>query len=125
MPFLVLGWLVLLRGVGTFWRVSVVVTFVSGLGVWCTASSSAVYLGASGLIFGYLGYLILRGYFDRSAFSVAISVLVGIFYGSLIWGVLPIAQEGSWLGHLWGFLSGTLCAWLLTRQPRTLLEIRL
>jgi membrane associated rhomboid family serine protease len=125
MPFLVLGWLVMLRGLWTFFRVSVIVTFFSGLGVWCTASATNVQIGASGLIFGYLGYLILRGYFDRSAFSVAISVLVGVFYGSLIWGILPIAQEGAWEGHLWGFAAGMLCAWLLTRQPRTVLEIRI
>jgi membrane associated rhomboid family serine protease len=125
MPLVVLGWLVMLRGLSTFFRVTVIVAFVSGLGVWCTARSSNVQLGSSGLIFGYLGYLILRGYFDRSAFSVAISVLVGVFYGSLIWGVLPITQAASWEGHLWGFVAGMLCAWLLTRQPRTILEIRI
>jgi membrane associated rhomboid family serine protease len=125
MPFLVLGWLVMLAGLPTFFRVSVIVTFLSGLGVWCTASAPNVQIGASGLIFGYLGYLILRGYFDRSAFSVAISVMVGVLYGSLIWGILPIAQQAAWEGHLWGFLAGMLCAWLFTRQPRTLLEIRI
>ena len=125
MPFLVLGWLVMLRGLATFFRVSVIVTFLSGLGVWCTSRASNVQIGSSGVIFGYLGYLILRGYFDRSAFSVAISVLVGVFYGSLIWGVLPMTQEAAWEGHLWGFLAGMLCAWLLTRQPRTVLEIRI
>lgn len=125
MPLLVLGWLVLLRGLATFVRVSAIVTFFSGLAVWCTARTSIVQVGASGLIFGYLGYLILRGYFDRRAFSVAISVLVGILYGSLIWGIFPISQEASWEGQLWGFVSGMLCAWLLTRQPRTLLEIRI
>lgn len=125
MPFLVLGWLVMLRGLGTFARVSVIVTFISGLGVWCTARGSNVQIGSSGLIFGYLGYLILRGYFDRSVLSVAISVLVGVFYGSLIWGILPVSQAAVWEGQLWGFLAGMLCAWLLTRQPRTILEIRL
>jgi membrane associated rhomboid family serine protease len=125
MPFLVLGWLVLLRGTKEFFKVSLLTVAFSGLVVWLIGRSSTVHLGASSLIFGYLGYLMLRGYFDRSAFSVAVSVLVGIGYGSLIWGVLPTATEHSWEGHLGGFLAGAGCAWLFTRQPRTVLEIRI
>jgi membrane associated rhomboid family serine protease len=125
MPFLVLAWLVLLRGWGELIKVSILTVAFSGLVVWLIGRSSTVHLGASSLIFGYLGYLILRGYFDRSAFSVLISILVGLFYGSLIWGVLPTDQEQSWEGHLGGFLAGVCCAWLLTRQPRTVLQIRL
>jgi membrane associated rhomboid family serine protease len=56
---------------------------------------------------------------------VFISLLVGLLYGSLIWGVLPTDQELSWEGHLGGFLAGASCAWLLTRKPRTVLQIRL
>ena len=66
----------------------------------------------------------LRGYFDRSAFSVTISVLVGIGYGRPDLGSVPTAGEQSWEGHLGGFLAGAGCAWLFTRQPRTVLEIR-
>jgi membrane associated rhomboid family serine protease len=124
MPFLVLGWLVLLRGLGEFLKVTLFTVALSGLVVWLIGRSSTVHVGASSLIFGYLGYLMLRGYFDRSAFSVVVSVLVGLGYGGLIWGLLPTAQEHSWEGHLGGFLAGAGCAWLFTRQPRTLLEIR-
>lgn len=125
MPFLVLAWLVLLRGWSELIKVSILTVAFSGLVVWLIGRSTTVHIGASSLIFGYLGYLILRGYFDRSAFSVFISLLVGLLYGSLIWGVLPMDQEQSWEGHLGGFLAGAACAWLLTRQPRTLLQIRL
>lgn len=130
MPFLVLGWLVLLRGVKEFFKVSLLTAVFSGLVVWCIGRGSSgdaatVHIGASSLIFGYLGYLILRGYFDRSAFSVAISVAVGIGYGGLMWGLFPTAAERSWEGHLGGFLAGAGCAWLFTRQPRTVLEIRI
>jgi membrane associated rhomboid family serine protease len=125
MPFLILGWLVLLRGVREFFKVSLLTVALSGLIVWLVGRSAAVHIGASSLIFGYLGYLMLRGYFDRSALSVGISLLVGITYGSLIWGLLPTAEEQSWEGHLGGFLAGAVCAWLFTRQPRTVLEIRI
>lgn len=125
MPFLVLAWLVLLRGWGELIKVSVLTIAFSGLVVWLIGRSTTSHIGASSLIFGYLGYLILRGYFDRSAFSVFISIAVGLVYGSLIWGVLPMDQEQSWEGHLGGFLAGAACAWLLTRKPRTVLQIRL
>jgi membrane associated rhomboid family serine protease len=70
------------------------------------------------VIFGYFGYLLLRGYFDRSAFAITASVLVIIFYGSFIWGVLPNQPGVSWEGHLFGFLGGCLAAWSLTRSSR-------
>jgi membrane associated rhomboid family serine protease len=114
LPLVVLGWLVLLRGWRHFAVVSLWTAIASGLGVWLVGSRSTVHLGASGVIFGYLGYLILRGYFDRRLISIAISLLVGILYGGLIWGVLPLDDDRSWEGHLLGFLSGALIARLLT-----------
>ena len=66
--------------------------------------------GASGLIFGYLGYLLLRGYFERSVGAIALSVLVGVAYGGMIWGVLPTTPGISWQGHLFGFVGGAISA---------------
>ncbi|HEY0581191.1 MAG TPA: rhomboid family intramembrane serine protease, partial [Chloroflexota bacterium] len=65
LPFVVLGWLVMLRKVRDFFVVSVVVVVIGGLGVWLIGSANSVHVGASGVIFGYLGYLIARGYFER------------------------------------------------------------
>ena len=77
---------------------------------------TTVHVGASGLIFGYLGFLILRGYFDRGLVSMAISLFVGLCYGGLIWGILPTNPDESWEGHLFGFLTGAICARLLARR---------
>ncbi len=65
-PFLVLGWFVLLRGPRIFITVTLIAILVSGLGTWLIAPSASIHLGASGLIFGYFGYLLFRGYFERS-----------------------------------------------------------
>ncbi len=112
-PFLILGWLIMLRETSDFLWVSLITAFVSGLGTWMFGSSG-VHIGASGVIFGYLGYLLARGYFERSMTAIAMSLFVGALYGSLIWGVLPTRIGISWEGHLFGFLGGVLAAKLLT-----------
>ncbi len=114
-PFLILGWLVMLRETSDFFWVSLVAGAVSGLGTWLFGSPG-IHIGASGVIFGYLGYLLLRGYFERKVWSIAISLGVGCFYGSLLWGVLPTRYGISWEGHLFGFLGGALAAWLLAEK---------
>lgn len=119
-PFLVLGWLVMLREVSDFFIVSVITILTSGLGVWLFGSANSIHIGASGLIFGYFGFLLSRGYFERSATGIAFSLFVGVLYGSLIWGVLPIRNGISWEGHLFGFLGGILAARLLARRKLSL-----
>jgi membrane associated rhomboid family serine protease len=115
-PFLVLGFLVMLRGLGTFVGVSLVVMVLGGFAVWLLAPSYTIHIGASGVIFGYLGYLMSRGYFERNFGSIAIAVLVGIVYGGALWGVLPGQRGISWQGHLFGFLAGVAAAGLLRPQ---------
>lgn len=109
-PLIVLGWLVMVQDVRDFWIVTGVVVVVSGLGVWLLGASNSIHIGASGVIFGYLGFLLLRSYFDRNAISATISVLVALLYGNLIWGFLPGRRGVSWLGHLFGFLGGVLAS---------------
>jgi membrane associated rhomboid family serine protease len=115
-PFLVLGFLVMLRGLGTFIGVSLLVIVLGGLAVWLLAPSNSIHIGASGLIFGYIGYLLARGYFERNFSSLAVAALVALLYGGAIWGVLPGQVGISWQGHLFGFLSGIATAGLL--RPR-------
>jgi membrane associated rhomboid family serine protease len=117
-PFIVLGWLVMLRETSDFFVVSILSALVSGLGTWLFGASG-IHIGASGVIFGYLGYLLARGYFERSMTAIAMSLFVGTLYGSLIWGVLPIQQGVSWEGHLFGFLGGILAAKLLADDKRS------
>ncbi|MCB0063671.1 MAG: rhomboid family intramembrane serine protease [Caldilineaceae bacterium] len=115
LPFLVLGWLVLWRGVGEFFLVSLISAGVSGMGIWLFGMPGTVHIGMSGVIFGFLGFLLLRGYFERSASAIGLAVLVGLLYGSMIWGVLPLQPNISWLGHLFGFVGGGLAAYLFSR----------
>ncbi|MEM9007230.1 MAG: rhomboid family intramembrane serine protease [Cyanobacteria bacterium P01_F01_bin.86] len=116
LPFLTLGWLIMLQETGDFLVVTAIAALVSGLGTWLVGMSGSVHIGASGVIFGYFGYLLLRGWFERSVLSLALSVLVIVLYGSLIWGVFPIQQGVSWEGHLFGFVGGGLAARLLAKR---------
>jgi membrane associated rhomboid family serine protease len=118
LPFIVLGWLVMLRRTRDFFVVSAIAMLVGGMGTWLFGSPGT-HIGASGVIFGYLGFLLARGYFERSIGSVLFSIVVGFLYGGLIWGVLPGQPGISWEGHLFGFLGGVLAARLLSdRQPK-------
>lgn len=116
-PFLMLGWLIMLRETSDFVRVTLVVGLTSGLGTWLLGSSGS-HIGASGVIFGYLGYLLLRGFFERRLGSISLSLLVGTLYGSMIWGILPLQRGISWEGHLFGFLGGVLAARILSVRRR-------
>jgi len=117
-PLVTLGWLVMLRRTSDWLSVSVVAAVCSGLGTWLIGAPFSTHIGASGVIFGYFGFLLLRGYFERSFVAIAFSMLVTFLYGGIILGTLPFfnAPNISWEGHLFGFLGGALAAWLLS-QP--------
>lgn len=115
-PFITLGWFVMLRSTREFLTVSAITLLASGVGVWLFGSPG-IHLGASGVVFGYFGFLLSRAYFERSALAIAISAAVGLLYGGLIWGVLPTRMGISWEGHLFGFVGGVLAAnWLSRRK---------
>lgn len=116
--FLVLGWMVMLRNTNDFYFVSVFTAIASGLGTWLVGSPSSVHIGASGVIFGYFGYLLSRGYFEKSFVAIAISITIAMSYGSLIWGILPTRSYISWEGHLFGFIGGVLAARILAAQAK-------
>jgi membrane associated rhomboid family serine protease len=116
LPLVSLGWLIMLRETGDWLIVSATAAICSGLGTWLIGAPYSVHIGASGVIFGYFGFLLLRGYFERSAVAIGFSLLVFFLYGSIIWGVLPGQPGISWEGHLCGFLGGVLAARLLAKR---------
>jgi membrane associated rhomboid family serine protease len=117
LPFLILGWLIMLRSTEDFVVVSLVTALTSGIGVWLISPDYTVTVGASGVIFGYLGFLLGRGYFERSVTAIAISLTVTVMYGGVLFGILPTQAGVSWQAHLFGFLGGILAAnWLSKKK---------
>jgi membrane associated rhomboid family serine protease len=118
-PFVVLGWLVMLRKMTDFIIVTTLALLIGGLGVWLFGAPNSVHVGASGLIFGYLGYLLARGYFERSAWALLLGAAALLVYGGVLWGVLPGQPGISWEGHLFGFVGGVASARLLVWGARS------
>jgi membrane associated rhomboid family serine protease len=116
LPFLVLGFLVLLSGVARWVVSSLIIIVISGMTAWLLTPIHTIILGASGLIFGWLTYLLARGLWSRRPAQVVIAVLVLLVYGGLIWGVFPGTAGISWQAHLGGAVGGVLAAWLLHRR---------
>ena len=88
-PFVTLGWLTMLQETSDFYIVSALSAVVGGVGVWIFGAPNSVHIGASILIYGYLGFLLLRGYFQKNFPSIGLSVFVAVIYGGLVWGVFP------------------------------------
>lgn len=112
-PFLVLGAIIALSGLARVALVTVIVMVVGGLGTWLVAPSHTVHIGASGVVFGYAGYLIARAVYTRSLSHLAAGIIVVAIWGfTLLGGLLP--QDGiSWQGHLFGLVGGVVAAWAL------------
>lgn len=112
-PLFVLGLVILLDGVRR-WLVSAFSAITaSGAFAWLLSAPGTVTAGASGLVFGWLTYLLARGVFGRNLGQVAIAVVVFAIYGGVLWGVLPSQPGVSWQGHLGGAIGGVLAAWWL------------
>jgi membrane associated rhomboid family serine protease len=125
-PLFVLGVVIGLRGLRNLVDVSLIVGLLGGAAVWLMApkyasgtQSLAVHIGASGIVFGYFGYLITRGFFDKSVRSLLVGVLVLLTYGGLFWGVLPSQPGVSWQSHLFGFIAGAIAASTLSKRTRS------
>jgi membrane associated rhomboid family serine protease len=109
-PFLVLGWLVMLRDRRHFLPVTLLSMLGAGAMAWLLGAPGSVHIGASGVIFGFLGFLMLAGWYTRSLGSILLSVLVTGLWGGLVFGVLPGQPGVSWQAHLGGFLGGVWAA---------------
>jgi len=116
LPFAILGLVAAVRGVGKFLLMNLIVIIVGGLGVWFTGPSNAETLGASILVFGYFGYIVGRGVFERRIADTAIAIVVGVFYWSILYGLVPTDQQISWQGHLFGLIGGLLASYTLRRR---------
>ncbi|MCH9815485.1 MAG: rhomboid family intramembrane serine protease [Actinomycetia bacterium] len=119
-PFAVLGSLVAWRTTTKgFWWVTGTITVVGGLGVWLLAPANVITIGASGLIFGYLTFLITNGIITRHWLDIVVAVAVLLLYGTLLLGTLPFAVAAgvSWLAHLTGAAAGVLAGVMFAKGP--------
>jgi membrane associated rhomboid family serine protease len=129
-PALILGFLVTLAGLSRFIYATAIVWIVGGFGTWLIGNIGAPpgvetdHIGASGLIFGWLTFLVCFGLFTRTVWQIVVGIVVLLFYGGVLLGVLPGTYGVSWQGHLCGALAGLLAAYVLSRPERKARQLR-
>ena len=116
-PLFVLGVLAAYRSIAKFLLATLIIAVTSGMAVWLFQSNELT-VGASGLIFGYFGYVLMRGFFDRNLFDIGVGIVAGVLYWTILQVAIPGTPGISWIGHLGGLFGGVLAAWVLrTRMP--------
>ena len=117
-PLFILGMLVYLESTRTWIFSGLMIMVCSGLFAWCFSAPGTITLGASGIVFGWLTYLLVRGLFTKRLRDILVAIAVFFIYGSVLWGVLPGAAGVSWQAHLGGAIGGVISASRLARHPR-------
>ncbi len=116
-PFVLIGWVVMLSGLRTWLTVTVGVVLLGGALTWLVGPNNAVIVGASGLVFGWLGYLLARAVFSRRLKWILVAIAVLFFFGTLLFGLSPtLSSNVSWQAHVCGFAAGVAVAFVL--HPR-------
>jgi membrane associated rhomboid family serine protease len=116
-PLVLIGWVLLLSGLRVWAIVTAIVVVGGGLLTWVFGPANSVIVGASAMIFGWLGYLLARAYFSRKLKWIVVAILVLVFFGTLLFGLFPTLHSGvSWQAHVSGFAAGVGAGALL--HPR-------
>jgi membrane associated rhomboid family serine protease len=125
-PMLVLGFLMTLAGLSRFVWATAIVWILGGFGTWLIGNwgsncGPTDHIGASGLIFGWLAFLLVFGIFVRRFWDIVIGLVVLFAYGGVLLGAMPVlGQCGgvSWQGHLCGAIAGVVAAYMLSAPER-------
>jgi membrane associated rhomboid family serine protease len=120
-PLFVFGLLVAYRGVKKFLGVTLIVAVTSGLAVWLFQGNNELTVGASGLIFGYFGYVLSRGLIDRNLIDALAAVVMALSYAYILTVAIPGTPGVSWIGHLGGLIGGVAAGWIFrSRRGRSM-----
>ena len=124
MPLVIMGGVILFsQGQRTFWIVTAVIWLISGVGTWLFGGSRTNHIGASGIVFGYFGFLVSGAYFNQNLLTIGLAFVIVILYGGILWGVLPIKRGRSWQGHLFGVLGGGVAARYLPHIHQVITQV--
>jgi membrane associated rhomboid family serine protease len=114
-PLFIFGFLAAYRGIRKFLALTVIVVLTSGFAAWLFEPSHTVEIGASGVVFGYFAYIIVRGLFDRHLIDILIGAVMALCFAYQFSVLLP-HQGISWQAHVGGVVGGVLGGWLLRER---------
>ena len=117
-PLFIFGFLVAYRGVTKFIWVTILIILTSGLTAWIAEPANTVGAGASGVVFGYFGYIMVRGFFDRHPIDMVIGAIMALCFAYQFTVLLPQAGIG-WQAHVGGLVGGVAAGWIFReRRPK-------
>jgi membrane associated rhomboid family serine protease len=124
-PLFIFGFLAAYRGIGKFIAVTAIVVLTSGFAAWIFESAGSVGAGASGVVFGYFGYIMVRGLFDRRVIDLLIGAVMALCFAYQFAVLLP-HQHIGWQAHVGGIVGGILSGYLLRdrRSARSAAQAR-
>lgn len=118
LPFVIFGALIGLQKINRFWLVFIIHIISTGILVWLFARGNSVHIGMSGVIYAFWGYLIVYGFVRKKFLHIVISLVTVIFYGGLVFGVLPTRPGISFESHLLGAIVGAISGYLFAKSER-------
>lgn len=116
LPLLGLSLILAFTGVRRFLSATLIIITVTGFAVWLFGRKDAIHLGASGIVFGYLGFLLVKGFLEKRARWIAVSLVLAFLYSGIMYNMLPTRDHVSWESHFFGFLSGILASYIMAKQ---------
>jgi membrane associated rhomboid family serine protease len=110
-PLFIFGFLAAYRGVVRFLGLTGLLILVSGLAEWFTGDPRFIGAGASGVVFGYLGYILVRGFFDRRGIDILLGFVMALCFAYQFSVLLPHSNIG-WQAHIGGLAAGIVGGWI-------------
>lgn len=106
-----------------FWKLAIGTGGLSSLFVMLGSRNGfiPVMVGASGVIYGFMGYLLASAIHKFNFLNVLFAVACWVISGDAIGGMLPwaVPEQVSWEGHLAGFISGVVLAFCNFQNVRS------
>ncbi|MEM1244188.1 MAG: rhomboid family intramembrane serine protease [Pseudomonadota bacterium] len=91
--------------------VTIYIILIAGILTW-VFGRNAIHIGASSLIMGYFGFLLVNAYYNISVNSILIAFVCLYYFGGLFFSIFPTRERISWEGHLFGLIAGILVGYL-------------
>jgi membrane associated rhomboid family serine protease len=101
-----------------FLGATLIIAVSSGMAVWLFQGNNELTVGASGLIFGYFGYVLTRGILERNLIDALAAVVIGLSYAYILTAAIPGAHGVSWIGHLGGLIGGIASGWIFRTRRK-------